>query len=185
MISLADLKLYIGALEDGDDADDVLGGIEERAVELVQRATGMFLGNSSAHTFFASGDGSAVIWMPAEVSAVTAVEVRPTVASDYETLDSDAFEFNNGENAFYKAQRLIRVDGSAWPEGDALIRVTVTRGYAADTEPPAIRQLVMDLVNFHYRAGRKLFLESGGSPDVSKVPGWDRVIAMYRAPNYA
>jgi hypothetical protein len=185
MISLADLKLYIGALEDGDDADDVLAGIEERAVELVSRATGMFLGASSTHTFFASGDGSAVLWLPAEVSAVATVEVRPTLASAYETLDSDAFEFNTSEYAFYKSQRLLRVDGSAWPEGDALIRLTVTRGYATDTEPPAIRQLVMDLVNFHYRAGRKLFLESGGSPDVSQVPGWDRVIAMYRAPNYA
>ena len=69
-------------------------------------------------------------------------------------------------------------------EGDALIQVVATRGYATGAEPMPIRTLVKDLVNFQYRAGRKLFLEAGGAPDVSQVPGWDRTIAMYRAPLY-
>ena len=177
MISLADLKLYIGALEDGDDADDVLTDLELWAVEEVERATGRYFGASGSVTWTLRGDGGVSLYLPDAVTAVASVSVRDYLYADYTALTVTTEYVLSG-------QQLFRVDGGEWPVGELLIQVVATRGYAAGEEPMPIRTLVKDLVNFQYRAGRKLFLESGGSPDVSQVPGWDRTIAMYRAPLY-
>lgn len=178
MISLADLKLYIGALEDGDDADDVLTDLELWAVATVEQATGRYFGASGSVTWLLDGYGGTSFFLPDTVTAVASVSYRGSISADFTALTVTGEYIVSG-------QKVYRVDGGEWPEGEGLIQVVATRGYAAGAEPMPIRTLVKDLVNFQYRAGRKLFLESGGSPDVSKVPGWDRVIAMYRAPNYA
>jgi hypothetical protein len=112
------------------------------------------------------------------VTAVASVSYRGSIGADFTALTVT-------DEYVVSGQKVYRVDGGEWPEGEGLIQVVATRGYGTGAEPAPIRGLVKDLVNFQYRAGRKLFLESGGSPDVSQVPGWDRVIAMYRAPNYA
>lgn len=178
MISLADLKLYIGALEDGDDADDVLTDLELWAVATVEQATGRYFGASGSVTWLLDGIGGAVLYLPDAVTAVSAVSYRGYLYEAFSALTVT-------DDYILSGQRILRVDGLEWPSGEGLIQVVATRGYAAGAEPMPIRTLVKDLVNFQYRAGRKLFLESGGAPDVSQVPGWDRVIAMYRAPNYA
>ena len=177
MISLADLKLYIGALEDGDDADDVLTDLELWAVEEVERATGRFFGASGFVTWTLRGDGGVSLYLPDAVTAVASVSYRGALYEAFTALTVTTEYVLSG-------QQIYRVDGGTFPDGDALVQVVATRGYAAGAEPYPIRTLVKDLVNFQYRAGRKLFLESGGSPDVSQVPGWDRTIAMYRAPLY-
>jgi len=180
MISLDALKLYIGALEDGDDADGILQDLELWAVSLVSRATGLTFGDAESVTVTMDTFGGVTLWLGADVYAPTAVYERYSLFGDWIELDTDAWEFG-----VPYSKRLVRVDGYEWPNGEALLKIDLGRGFSTVEAPQEIQKLVMDLVNFQYRAGRKLFLESGGSPDVSKVPGWDRVIAMYRAPNYA
>jgi hypothetical protein len=96
------------------------------------------------------------------------------VDDDYEWVQSST----------HAPSEFLRVNGLAWPDGRALVKIVATRGYATDAEPGPIRQLVLDLVNWQYRAGRKLALEDVGSPDVAAVKGWDRVIGLYRGPLY-
>ena len=177
MISLADLKLYIGALEDGDDADDVLTALEVEAVALVEQATGRFFGASGSVTWYLDGAGQTVIYLPDYVTAVASVSYRGSLVEDFTALVVTTGYFVDGT-------RVYRVDGAAFPDGAALVKVVATRGYASNAEPQPIRQLVKDLVNFYYRAGRKLFLEDGGSPNFAAAPGWDRVINLYRRPLY-
>lgn len=62
-----------------------------------------------------------------------------------------------------RGREIIRRDGAAFPLGNANIEVTGTRGFEYGAEPPVIRQLVKDLVNWQYRTGRKLSLEAAGA----------------------
>lgn len=180
MFTVDQLKAYIGpGGEIGTDEETVLAEIEERAVALVQTATGEFFGTTGTASYLLDGGGGVSIWLKHEVTAVTSVSVRPAVSAEWLELDSDAWSFGDPYTS-----RLLRVDGSEWPDGEALILVAANRGYATDTEPGEIRQLVLDLVNWQYRAGRKLALEDLGSPDVGRVKGWDRVINLYRGPLY-
>ena len=171
MISLADLKAYLGGSFTAAD-EEVLTDLESRAVALVERATGRYFGASESHTYTLEGPGDGSVWVNDTLSAVTSVSVRGAVGEDWTLLDTDDYERYGSE--------FLRADGLAWPDGRALVQIVATRGYATDAEPGPIRQLVMDLVNWQDRAGRKLTLEDVGSPDVGAVKGWDRVIGMYR-----
>lgn len=175
MISEADLKAYLGGSFTTAEAT-ILTELESRAVALVERATGRFWGASASKTYTLEGDGSASIWIPDDVTAVTSVSVRDELGDDWTELTTDEYERLGRE--------FLRSGGAVWPEGRALVQIVATRGYASGAEPGAIRQLVLDLVNWQYRAGRKLALEDVGSPDVAKVAGWDRTISLYRGPLY-
>lgn len=171
MISLADLKAYLGGTFTSAD-EAVLTDLEERAVALVERATGRYFGASGSNTYTLEGTGNPAIWVNDTLSAVTSVSVRDAVGEDWTVLDAEDYERYGSE--------FLRADGLAWPDGRALVQIVATRGYATDAEPGPIRQLVLDLVNWQYRAGRKLTLDDVGSPDIGAVKGWDRVIGMYR-----
>lgn len=171
MISLADLKAYLGGTFTTAE-EGVLTDLEERAVALVERATGRYFGASGSHTYTLEGTGDTSIWVNDTLSAVTSVSIRDTVGEDWTALDSEDYEQYGSE--------FLRAAGLAWPDGRALVQIVATRGYATDAEPGPIRQLVLDLVAWQYRVGRKLSLDDAGSPDVAAVKGWDRVIGMYR-----
>jgi hypothetical protein len=177
VIELAELKLYIGAVNDGDDADDILTDLEAWAVELVQRATGKYFGASGAITWYLPANGDGSIFLPDAVTAVGSVSYRVYPYEDWTDLTVTTEYVLLG-------QELIRTDGGVFPAGRNTVKVTATRGYAAGDEPAPIRTLVKDLVNWQYRAGRKLSLEDFGAPDVGKVAGWERTIAMFRSPLY-
>lgn len=182
MISLADLKAYLGGSFSTDD-DAILTDLEERAVALVERATGRFFGASGSKTYTLEGSGDTSVWVGDAITAVASVSIRDTVGEDWTALTADDdYEWHKAET--HTASRFVRCNGLTWPDGVALVRVIATRGYAADGEPPLIRGLVKDLVNWQYRAGRKLALEDVGSPDVAKVEGWTRAINLYRGPLY-
>lgn len=185
MFTDAQLLAYIGpngAI--GTEEATILSDIESRTVALVERATGMFLGASASFVYLLDSGGGVIRWLPAEVSAVTTVETRGSVSEAFSALDSADWEFLTTGHALGKSERLIRIDGGEWPDGDALLRVTATRGYATDAEPGPLRQLVLDLTAWQYRAGRNLSLEDLGSPNVGKVQGWDRVVNLYRGGLY-
>jgi hypothetical protein len=171
VISLADLKAYLGGtFTTADEA--ILTDLEERAVALVERATGRYFGASGSHTYTLEGSGDTSVWVNDTLSAVTSVSTRDAVGEDWTALESDDYEQYGSE--------FLRASGLAWPDGRALVQIVATRGYATDAEPGPIRQLVLDLVNWQFRAGRKLTLEDVGSPDVAAVKGWERTIGLYR-----
>ena len=171
MISVADLKAYLGgSFTVAEEA--ILTDLEERAVALVERATGRYFGASGSHTYTLEGTGDTSIWVNDTLSAVTSVSIRGEVGEDWTALESTDYEQYGSE--------FMRANGLKWPDGRALVKIVATRGYATDAEPGPIRQLVLDLVNWQYRAGRKLALEDVGSPDVAAVKGWDRTIGLYR-----
>jgi hypothetical protein len=171
VISLADLKAYLGgSFTTAEEA--ILTDLEERAVALVERATGRYFGASGSHTYTLEGSGDTSIWVNDTLTAVTSVSIRDTVGEDWTLLDAEDYEQYGSE--------FLRASGLAWPDGRALVQIIATRGYATDAEPGLIRQLVLDLVNWQFRAGRKLALEDVGSPDVAAVKGWERVIGLYR-----
>lgn len=181
MISLADLKAYLGGSFSTDD-DAILTDLEERAVALVERATGRFFGASGSKTYTLEGSGDTSVWVGDAITAVASVSIRDQVGEDWTALTSDDYEWVLA--SAHSPSEFLRADGLSWPDGRALVKIVATRGYAGDDEPGPIRQLVMDLVNWQYRAGRKLTLEDVGSPDVAAVKGWDRVIGLYRGPLY-
>ena len=180
MFSDAQLLAYIGPNGAIGTAEaTILGEIEERTVALVQRATGRFFGASGSYTFWLEGGAGTVIYLPDDVTAVASVSYRSQLSEDWTALESDQWEWHS-ENS----RQILRVDGLEWPEGPSTVKVTATRGYATDAEPGEIRQLVLDLVSWQFRAGRNLSLEDLGSPDVGRVQGWDRVVNLFRGPLY-
>lgn len=176
MISLADLKLYLGSLEDGTDADTVLTDLELWAVATVERATGRFFGASGSVTWLLDSSGGTAIYLPDTVTAVASVSYRGYLHEDFTALTVTTEYVLNGN-------RILRVDGGSFPDGEALVQVVATRGYAAGDEPPEVRTLVKDLVNYQYRSARTQFL-SDGSEELLQVPGWERVVNMFRVPLY-
>ena len=171
MISLADLKAYLGgSFTTAEDA--ILTDLEERAVALVERATGRYFGASGSHTYTLEGPGDTSIWVNDTLTAVTSVSIRDTVGEDWTLLDAEDYEQYGSE--------FLRASGLAWPDGRALVQIIATRGYATNAEPADIRGLVKDMVNWQFRAGRKLALEDLGSPDIGKANGWDRIINSHR-----
>lgn len=177
MISTDDLRAYIGQIDSTDtDAIALLTDLEARAVALVERATGRYFGASGSTTYYLTGTGQESVFVPDEISAVASVSLRSTIGEDWTVLTTAEYE--------RVGSQFFRADGLLWPEGRNLVKIVATRGYATGAEPGPIRQLVMDLVNWQYRAGRKLALEDAGSPDLRRVEGWDRTIALYRRPLY-
>lgn len=175
MISEADLKAYLGGSFTAGETT-VLTELESRAVALVERATGRYWGASASKTYTLEGSGSESMWIPDEITAVTSVSVRNEIGEDWTALTTDEYE--------QVGREFLRSAGVLWPEGRGLVKIVATRGYATGAEPGPIRQLVLDLVNWQYRAGRKLALDDVGSPDVAKVAGWDRIVGLYRGPLY-
>lgn len=178
MFDLAALKAYLGTGVISAVDEGVLEDVEERAVALVQTATGRVFDGAATETRILDGGAGVAMYLGPDAATVTNVYVRETVATDWTELDSDAFEFTA-----YKS-RLTRVDGGEWPDGVALVKVTGSFGFAAGAAPAEIQQLVLDLVNWQFRTGRKLSADDQGAPNVAKVPGWDRVINLYRKPLY-
>lgn len=179
MYTADELKAYLGAGAVSAAETTVLTDIEARACELVERATGRVWNSSGSATLVLDGSGDEFAFVGLDVAALTSVSVRSEVSADWTVLDTDAYEFTAHKS------KIVRVDGDVWPEGRSLVRVVCTRGYSdPDDVPGPIRQLVLDLTNWQFRAGRMLSLEDKGSPDVAKVPGWERTINLYRAPMY-
>lgn len=173
MFTAAQLKAYLGTGVLSAAEEAVLVDCEVAAVALVQKATGRFLGASESVTYYIEAGEGLSLFVPDELSAVSAVSYRGTVLDAWTDFVSTEYELHGNE--------IMRIDGLEWPAGRATVKVTGTRGYAAGAEPEPIRQLVKDLVNWQFRAGRKLALDEG---TLSSVPGWDRVMNLYRAPLY-
>lgn len=179
MFTQEELEAYIGAGVLSTAEGTVLTDLEETAVGLVERATGRVWDGQASATIKLEGGGGYELHIGLDFESVTEVAVRSALSDSWDVLDTDAYEYTA------HGSQLLRVDGLEWPVGTALVKVTGLRGYATTAEVPGpIRQLVLDLVGWQFRIGRKLSLDDSGSPDVSKVAGWDRTVNLYKAPTY-
>lgn len=184
MIDYDDLRQYIGQVpEDDTEAEDILTGLEVRSVALVEAETRRYFGETAAVTWYLSGLDDQFLVLPDRATTLTSVAVLsggadPIVGSaSYDILDLDAY-LQVSEN------EVMRVDGGVFPRAKKAVKVVAARGYETGEEPGPVRQLVLDLVAWQYRTGRKLSNEGGGSFDPAQVPGWEKVMRLYRRPLY-
>ena len=183
MIPVEDLRAYLGQIEEDDTAtNDLLEELEIAAVDQVERATRTYFGPVVDVEYFLNGTGCGSLFVPDEMPTITEILVRyqpdPTVGFVTPATTLTTADYVR------RGREIIRRDGLAFPLGNANIEVTGTRGFEYGAEPPVIRQLVKDLVNWQYRTGRKLSLEAAGAPDLGQVPGFEQVVRQFRRPLY-
>lgn len=161
MIQLSELKQHLGSAELATvpDADAVLVGLEEHAVDFLERETERHFGPSATHVEYLDGTGTRELFLNEAPAAITSVEYRCEIGDDWtelEAADSDGWEL--------RGRRLLRKGGHAW-ERDEEYRVTYNFGYAEGGEPAEIRGLVIDLVAHRWRQRGIEGHSSGGLGD--------------------
>lgn len=171
MISLADLKTALRITTTRDDG--YLAGLEAAAVAMVQRETGRFFGAQESVTEYIIGGDDDTLFLTDPCSSLpTTVKERSTIGGDPTTITASA----DDGYVLRGTMKLVRKAGNLWTYKYEY-EVTYTRGYAANTEPAEIRQLVTQIVSEWYE--RRL-VSSDGS--LKKVPmsasailaGWRR-----------
>lgn len=161
MILLSELKQHLGSgeLATVPDADAVLVGLEEHAVDFLERETGRHFGPSQTHIEHLDGSGGRELFLNEAPGAITSVEYRCEIGDDWTALassSSDGWELRD--------RRLLRKGGYVWAR-DEEYRVTYDFGYAEGEEPPEIRGLVIDLVAHRWRQRGIEGHSSGGLGD--------------------
>lgn len=134
MLSVADVKGYIGAnAGDVTGADDAyFADLEADVVEFLSGELDRRIGSPAAIVETAPGLGGDVVYVrgflraaeEGDTEPAVSVEVRGSLGSDWSELDSDAIEWDEGGDCIY------RVDGSRFPCGDRLVRVSYLAGYS-------------------------------------------------------
>ena len=163
MISVADLKVWLGIDSGTTTYDDLLGDLEERAVAMLQRATNRYFGAVASTTEYLVGRGTASLWLAEVPAAIPAtVTERYAPGSDEATItaaDDDGYVLRSSD----RDARLVRKDGLVWSDGYEY-EATYDRGYAAGSEPGDVRQAMIDIVTraFKRRGSEGLKSESIG-----------------------
>jgi hypothetical protein len=139
VIDVATLRGWLGSPESDDD---LLEELEREAVAQVESYTGHYYGPPAARVDYLDGSGGAVLWLPA---AGTSLSIGTVEELAY--MGADAVALTGYES---RGSRLIRTDGYPWVLGYSY-RVTYTAGYAEDTEPAMVRQVVRQLVSLAYQ----------------------------------
>lgn len=190
MIDLPDLLEWLGS---PTGVDSLLVALEARAVDIVERETERHFGTSETFTEILQGTGRTTLWLNEAPSAVTSVEYRTYVGEDWTTITAsadDGYELQDPTSDSGGA-RLLRKGGFLWTRGYDF-RVIYDFGYAAGSEPPEIRQAVIDLVTAKYRQRERQGLKSEtigeysyttdsmGTGDIASVPGLKRALSRWR-----
>lgn len=158
-ISLARLQSYLGVSGDAD----YLTQVEIAAVADIERLTGRYLGTAKAFvdirdlpvtvlrlvraTGQANKSQEVELSQPAALSALTIYE-RASMLDDWETVD----ELDDDGAAVFEVQgRTLYRRLGAWPEGERVVKVEYSFGYAVDTLPACFEAVLFDLVAERYR----------------------------------
>lgn len=178
MISLEDLKAYLGIAEDDTSEDARLTELERNAVQFIQSQTQRYFGPLELTTEIITGLGHKRLWLaepPVEVSSgdPTAMVEEATYPgaeqTEYEEgVDFSVRYFGNIGGPDYQGFLMRLGSGTVWTIAYEY-EVTYWRGYAEGDEPGDIRQLVLDMCSVKSTlVGREGF-RSETAPDYSYV----------------
>lgn len=148
MIELSSLKEWLGG---PSGVDQILTELEARAVDLVEHEAERHFGASETFTEILAGTGQRTLWLNEAPTAITSVEYRFYPGDSWTEIASgndDGFELRAPSSGAGVA-RLIRKGGYLWAR-DYEYRVIYDFGYEPGSEPPEIRQAVLDLVTMKY-----------------------------------
>lgn len=170
---------YLDAEDAGPDGLALLEQLEANAISVIEGDSGWrFLSGSAGEALTIEGKGGTRLWLPYRAMSITAVDVRYTLSSSWETVSSSAYELSSSRSS------LLRIDGSEWPVGDALLRVTGQWGYAAADVPAKVRGLLLEMMNWMYRRGRKMFNDQEVFVRMKTETNFDLILKQYRKPTY-
>lgn len=186
MVTVSALKDVVPAAVNLDNG--VLQEMIARAEDLVERQTGgRFFGKKAAHTDYLSGNGSRHLRLSEAVTGnVTLVNEREYPGgTPTEITDTEYAVRPSGTTSV-----LVRLGGDRWISGMEY-EVTYERGYAPDSGPKDVEQLVIDLVGLKLKMRGKDGMRSEsiggysytvfGEGDFDAIPGaWDTIKAWRR-----
>lgn len=197
MISLADLKAYLGIDSDDTSEDAVLTTLEANAVAFIQTQTRRYFGPPEEFEEILTGDGSRTLWLSEQpidapddqyaIEGKVAVDEREYPGADETALVAgEDFEVRTAGNE----GRLVRLGSSGKWKCEYEYICTYWRGYPEGEEPKDIRQLVLDLVSTRRSIKGMEALRSETAPDYSytrfgegdldAIPGGRDTIAAWR-----
>lgn len=163
-----------------------LDALVASATAWLEEQTGRYLSTPVAVTEYLAGLGGYELFLRDRLASGTPTvteRVAPTAAETPVT----GFESRVG-----RGTTLLRTDGQLWRQGYEY-KVVYTRGYAVETGPPDLRQLVLDLVALKLSAqdlegvqsgsiGNFSFALADGGQGLGQIPGADAVIRAWRRP---
>lgn len=174
-----EIQPYIDALEASEDDLIFLEQMEANMIGFIEADTNWrFLQGSAGEVVYVNSRGGSRLWLPYRAITLTSVDWRPSLSSAWETVESTGYELSP------KRTYLRRIDGVEWPEGEDIVRVTGTFGYAAADVPREVRQLLLEMLNWMYRRGRKAFGEQQVIAQMKKETNFDLILKRYRSPVY-
>lgn len=202
MISVADLLDWLGNPSE-EGVNDLLTALESRAVEMFEAETDRYFGTATARTEYLRGDGTNVLRLRENPSALTSIEYRSQVGDSWTAIadtDSDGWELRRPTGSdLSDPATVLRKAGYVW-SCEYEYRVIYSFGYTAGAEPGDVRQAVMDIVAFFYQErGRQglrgetigdysysVLTESTGKRSMaSAIPGLAVTIARWKGMVYA
>jgi len=142
VIATATARAFLGSPE-ADDAK--LAAIIARATATLERDLGFYLGDVAAREVILSGTGGALFVIADDILDPT-VEAPIVVAElnadwEWEPIATNLWR-RNGRKFYHR---------TTWPRGVDNLRVQYRAGWAVDTGPGELRDLVLRLVALRYR----------------------------------
>lgn len=174
-----EIKPYLDANDASASDEAFLEQMEANMIGVIEADTNWrFREGSAGEVFVVDGEGGMRLWAPQRPISLSKVEVRYSLSSAWEEIASTAYEVSSSRNA------LRKIDGVEWPAGEALIRLTGQWGYANADVPKAVRQLLLEMLNWMYRRGRKTFGEKEVIVRMKSDTNFDLILKPYRSPVY-
>jgi hypothetical protein len=161
VITLEEIKAYLGIPEEDASEDAILTELERNAVAFVQTQTRRYFGPPAPHVEYIMGTGTRHLWipdLPLEPEAPEPIDPpdpeapepeplpRLTVA-EYTQPGAEPVEVLDFDLRLFDVEAVAVRHGGVFWDARREYAAGYLRGYYAGEEPGDIRQLVMDLVS--------------------------------------
>lgn len=160
MIALDVLRERLNISSDDHTEDELIEQLELAAVEMVQNYTNYTYAAEGSVVEYVAGLGTRDLFLLGTPTAdPTEVLELPNAGDAGEVITAAA---DDGWER--RGSKLVRKAGGVWTYGYDY-KVTYAGGYAADSEPAAVREAVMQLVGYLYNNLGKEGMKSGTAGD--------------------
>jgi uncharacterized phiE125 gp8 family phage protein len=145
LVTLADLKAYLGISESGHDA--VLGGLIDAASEAIERACGRAFAQAE-RTEYHDGRGSA--WLVLKERPIASIaDLRDDLDREFGAASAIVAD----DYTFYPEEGIVRLLTGTFQDGSRNVRVRYTAGY--QTVPEDLAQACLMLAASWFNAGHQ------------------------------